>query len=436
MENTKVCLISLGCEKNLVDSEMILGLFKKQNVEIVQERSEANIIIVNTCGFITPAKEEAINTIMDCIDYKQNGAKVIVTGCLVERYENELKELIPEVDLFVPIRSYYKFGDLLKSILNDLRYSNQFLNMNDRLISTPNHLAYVKISEGCNNRCTYCAIPLIRGSFKSRNEEDIIQEITKLVNDGYKEICLISQDLTNYGSDINTNLADLLKKIEKIPNIKWVRMLYLYPDEISDDLIMTVKNSKVILPYFDIPIQHASDKILDLMHRRGNSNYLNNLFKKIKDNIKDVVIRTTLIVGFPEENDNDFEILKDFIKNNEFNHLGTFTYSKEEDTVAFNMKHQVPDKKKKERYNEIMDIQRWISLKLNRKALNKVYDCIIESFDSATNKYYGRNFMFAPDDIDGEVIIDNDQDLKIGEIYKVEIYDVDFYDLFGKIKNK
>lgn len=438
MRTYKVANISLGCEKNLVDSEMIMGGLSDADFVITTELDEADIIIINTCGFITSSKEESINTIIDCLDYKENGAKIVCTGCLVQRYLDDLKKEIPEVDLWIPIKDYYRFGELLSSLFTD-EIKDVKVKMESRLISTPPYMAYVRISDGCNNRCTYCAIPLIRGDFKSRKQEDIVLEVQDLVKNGYKEINLISQDLTNYGYDIrrdtgkNVTLVTLLKEIVKIPEIKWIRMLYLYPDEITDELIEFVSNNSKILPYFDIPIQHASDKILKWMNRRGNQDFIENLINKIRSSIPHAIIRSTLIVGFPHESEKDFQILKDFIKKIKFNHLGAFTYSKEEDTLSYNMNNQVPEKVKNERLSEIMEIQRFISLEQNKKFLNNKYECVIESYDEETNKFYGRSYAFAPDDIDGEVIIDYDEEIELGKFYDVLIYDVDFYDIFGKV---
>lgn len=435
MEKLKIGLVSLGCEKNLVDSEMILGLFKKMDVEIVTDLNKANAIIINTCGFIASAKKEALSTIFDCLDFKEkNNAKIIVTGCLVQRYLDELKEMIPEVDLFIPIRDYNHFGDLIVNLFNDKKYQNQCLSFEERVLSTPKHLAYLKISEGCNNCCAYCAIPLIRGSFVSRKEEDIISEFKYLISTGRKEICLISQDLTKYGIDLkNTSLASLLKKLVKIEGDYVIRLLYLYPDEITDELIEVVRDNQKILNYFDIPIQHASSKVLKWMGRRGDKEFLNRLLDKIKRMIPDVVLRTTVMLGFPHESEKDFSELKEFIKRNKFDHLGGFTYSKEENTKAYSMNSQVKESIKKERLDELMEMQKWISLEQNKKYLNNVYDCIIESFSKEENLYYARGYMYAPDDIDGEIIIKADKKLEISEKYKCRITDIDFYDIFGEI---
>lgn len=437
MKEYKVLNISLGCEKNLVDSEMIVGAFYKAKFIITTNIDEADIIIVNTCGFIDSAKEEAINTIVDVLEFKENGAKIIVTGCLVQRYQQELMKLLPEVDLWVPIRDYYRFGELLSDLLKD-DYSNLCIRMEDRILSTPPYMAYVRISDGCNNRCNYCAIPLIRGNFVSRREDEIVSEIEKLVKNGVIEINLISQDLTNYGYDLrqngeNVTLVTLLKKLVKIDGIKWIRMLYLYPDEITDELIELVSKEKNILPYFDIPIQHASDKMLKLMNRRGTNSEIKELVEKIRNKIPDAILRTTLIVGFPHETNEDFEFLKEYIKDVPFEHLGAFAYSREEDTKGYSMSNQVSKKIKNQRLSEILDTQKWVSLSKNREMIGKEYDCIIERYDEETNKFYGRTYAFAPDDIDGSVIIDFSEDIIIGDINRVYVYDADFYDLFAKI---
>ena len=437
MKEYKVLNISLGCEKNFVDSEMIVGAFYKAKFIITTNIDEADIIIVNTCGFIDSAKEEAINTIVDVLEFKENGAKIIVTGCLVQRYQQELMKLLPEVDLWVPIRDYYRFGELLSDLLKD-DYSNLCIRMEDRILSTPPYMAYVRISDGCNNRCNYCAIPLIRGNFVSRREDEIVSEIEKLVKNGVIEINLISQDLTNYGYDLrqngeNVTLVTLLKKLVKIDGIKWIRMLYLYPDEITDELIELVSKEKNILPYFDIPIQHASDKMLKLMNRRGTNSEIKELVEKIRNKIPDAILRTTLIVGFPHETNEDFEFLKEYIKDVPFEHLGAFAYSREEDTKGYSMSNQVSKKIKNQRLSEILDTQKWVSLSKNREMIGKEYDCIIERYDEETNKFYGRTYAFAPDDIDGSVIIDFSEDIIIGDINKVYVYDADFYDLFAKI---
>lgn len=435
----KIALISLGCEKNLVDSESILGIFDQNKYLIINDLNEADAIIINTCGFIVSAKEEAINTIFDCLEYQKNGTKIIVTGCLVQRYYDDLVKDIPEVDLYVPIRDYYKIGLLLEDLLLD-KFEHHCLSLLNRVISTPKHLAYVRISDGCNNRCAYCAIPLIRGEFKSRDPQEIIDEVKYLVKTNRKEICLISQDLTRYGQDLtNYSLSKLLKELVKIPGDYVIRLLYLYPDEITDELIQVIKDNDKIINYFDIPIQHASNKILKWMNRRGDKMFIKNLINKIRFLIPDSVIRTTIIVGFPHETEKDHQELLEFIKEMKFDHLGAFTYSKEEDTASYTMTAQVPKRLKEKRFNEVMETQKWISLKQNEKYLNNIYDCIIESYNEENNEYLGRIYAYAPDDIDGQVIIPCDdkdkENITISSVVKVKIIDIDFYDIIGKIIN-
>lgn len=437
MLKINVGLVSLGCEKNLVDSELVLGLFQKCEAKIVNDLNKANLIIVNTCGFIESAKKEAIDTIFSVLDYQENGAKIVVIGCLVERYYSDLIKEIPEVDLYIPIRDYPKFGEKISSLFLEEKdkktFNNVCLSYNNRLVSTNNYLAYLKISEGCNNKCAYCAIPLIRGAFRSRSEDEIIDEFRYLISTGRKEICLISQDLTRYGSDISSSLALLLKKLIKIEGDYKIRLLYLYPDEITDELIKIVKESDKIYHYFDIPIQHASTKILKWMGRRGDEAFLDLLIKKIRNEINDVVIRTTIMVGFPHETNKDFNILKEFIKRNKFDHLGAFTFSKEEDTRSYSMNNQVPKKIKEERFNEIMEIQKWISYNQNKSHLGKTYKCVVESYDNDNECYYARNYIFAPDDIDGEIIIKTKEKLELYKEYEVKIIDNDFFDLYGSL---
>ena len=429
----KIALVSLGCEKNLVDSEMILGLFNSLDFEIIDDLGKANLIVINTCGFIDSAKEEAINTIYECLQYKENGAKVVVTGCLVERYLDELSSGIKDVDLWIPLRYYNKFGELIGELFGNKDYCNVKLINKNRVISTPKHLAYVKISDGCNNRCNYCAIPLIRGNFRSEPKDDILDQVKYLVKSGRKEICLISQDLTRYGTDINYSLEELLLEITKIPGDYKIRMLYLYPDEISDKLIEIVRDNDKIMPYFDIPVQHGSNKILKWMNRRGTKEFIKELVLKIRKEIPNSIIRTTMIVGFPHESEKDFKELIDFIMGVKFDHLGAFTYSKEEGTKGFDMNNQVPKKVKEKRLNELMEVQKYISLNLNSERIGMTTPCIIEAYDEESNTYYGRNYMYAPDDIDGAIIINSDRKLEIGEVVNIEIYEADFYDLYANV---
>ena len=430
MKKKVVSLISLGCEKNLVDSESILGLFDKESWDISDTIEDADLVIVNTCGFITSAKEEAINTIYDVLDNKKESAKVIVCGCLVERYYNDLVKGIKDVT-FIPLREYHHFGEYVGALFRDNKLTNLCPTSLNRVISTPKHLAYVRISDGCNNRCAYCAIPLIRGAFRSRNNEEILEEIKYLAKTGRREICLISQDLTKYGIDINYSLEKLLVDIINLKLDCKIRLLYLYPDEISDKLIDIIKNNDMIYPYFDIPIQHASNKLLKWMNRRGDKEFIRTLINKIRHEIPSAVIRTTIIVGFPHESEKDHQELLEFVKEIKFEHLGAFTYSKEEDTKSFSMSGQVSKETKERRYNELMETQKWISLKNNERYVGKTYETIIESYDEENDYYSGRNYMFAPDDIDGMVIVKSSKKLEIGKTYNVLITEADFYDLYG-----
>ena len=320
----KVALISLGCAKNLVDSENILGLLLKNHYQIVSNKDEADILIINTCGFIEASKRESIDVILDNINQKQ---KVVVTGCLVNRYIDELKKEIPEVDLWIPIRDYPRFNVLLKTLDNDIT-NYEGLNDDYRLVSTGTYSAYLKIGEGCSNCCSYCAIPLIRGPYVSRPFESVINEAKKLAKDGYKELIVLEQDTTRYGLDLKEKktIVDLLKELIAIDGLEYVRLLYLYPDEITDELIDLIANEEKLTPYFDIPIQHSEDKILKAMNRRGDKNYLINLFNKIRNKIPHAIIRTTIMVGFPGETNKEFNNLMKFIEQIKFDHLGAFKY--------------------------------------------------------------------------------------------------------------
>lgn len=426
----KVGLISLGCSKNLVDSEMVLGVIKKMDLEIVNDPNIADIIIINTCGFIESAKTEAINTILEMIDCKKRGAKICVIGCLVERYMKELPSLLPEVDLFIPIKDYFRFGELFSTLIDHSFASS--LHHEDRVLTTPRYMAYVRIADGCDNRCHYCAIPLIRGGFRSRNIDDIVAEVKNLTDKGVKEINLISQDTTRYGKDINTNIVNLLKELVMNQDIKMIRLLYLYPEEITEELIQVIKNNDVICNYFDVPIQHASNEVLKNMNRRDTKEEMTKLFKHIREEMPNAILRTTVIVGYPGETRSQFLELRDFIKEIKFDRLGAFMYSKEEDTVAYSLPNQVTKKAKENRYNEIMAIQSEISYERGMARVGEVVDCIIEELDFETNCYLARSYAFAPDDIDGYIFVNSDKDLEFGSIHRCEIENADLYNLFAK----
>lgn len=433
----KVGFVSLGCSKNLIDTEMAIGLFKNNEFEIVNDVEQAEIIVVNTCGFIESAKQEAINTILEMATYKDSGIckYLVVMGCLVQRYKEELKEAIPEVDLFITIDEYNMFWDKISNLLNqksNIIECNQ-LDYMDRVISTGNKTAYLKIAEGCNNRCTYCAIPYIRGKYVSRTMEDIIKEAKELSKKGIEELILIAQDTTRYGEDLygEYKLSELLKEICKIEEIKWIRFLYAYPEAITDELIQTVKDNNKICNYFDIPIQHISDSILKRMNRKTTGKKIEELIEKIKNNIPDVILRTSLIVGFPGETEKDFEKLYNFVEKGYFDKLGVFTYSKEDGTPAAKLKEQIHHNTKKKRYNKIMKIAKEISANKLKKFIGKEYEVLIENKTFDENYYIARSYMDIPD-TDGVVIIENSKDTTIGTFEKCIIEDVKDYDLIGK----
>ena len=424
----KVALISLGCAKNLVDSENMLGLLIKNNYQIVNNKDDADILIINTCGFIESSKKESIDTILDNINKNQ---KVVVTGCLVNRYKDELAKEIPEVDLWIPIRDYPRFTQLLATLDQDIT-NYEGLNDNYRLVSTGSYSAYLKIGEGCSNCCTYCAIPLIRGPYVSRPYEDIISEARKLANDGYKELIVLEQDTTRYGLDLKEKktIVDLLKGLLEIKELAFIRLLYLYPDEITDELIDLIAKEERLTPYFDIPIQHSEDKILKAMNRRGNKAYLTNLFKKIKTKIPNAILRTTVMVGFPGETKKEFDNLINFVKEVKFDHLGAFTYSREEGTKSYDFPHQVRETTKQKRLDELMSLQQKISYDLNKKHIGEVMKGLVVGKE---NGYYLlRSYFNAPDDVDGKILFRASKEHQEGDITEVRITESYVYDLYGE----
>lgn len=449
-----VGFISLGCSKNLIDTEAVIGEFKEHKFTIVNDASKADIIVVNTCGFIDSAKEEAIKTILEMADYKQKRCKYLIAmGCLVQRYYEDLKKAIPEVDLWIKLDEYNHLWDKIEDLVkrdiveeSKTKTSTQITkiepmpmfeqhNFMNRTITTGKNYAYLKIGEGCSNRCTYCAIPYIRGPFVSRKKEDILEEAKKLAKDGIKELIVIAQDTTKYGEDIygENKLAELLEELSNIDEIKWIRFLYSYPEGITDELINVVANNSKIAKYFDIPIQHISDTVLKRMNRRTNKKQITSLIKKIRKDIPDVTIRTTLIVGFPGETKEDFKELEDFVKETKFDKLGAFQYSKEEGTPAAKLPDQIHGNTKKARYNKIMSEQQKISNDILKNKIGKKCEVLIEetSFD---NKFYiGRTMQDVPE-IDGLVYIKNNgQENILNTFVKCEVIDVKNYDLIAKI---
>lgn len=432
-----VGIVTLGCSKNQVDSEMILGLFKSVGYNIVNKPDEADVIIINTCGFINSAKKEAIDTILEMAEYKKSRCKaLIVTGCLAKRYKADIIRELPEVDLVIGVDEYGDIGNILSKFLSQ-KFLNHNLDFTSRVVSTNFPLSYVRISDGCDNRCSYCAIPLIRGPFKSRKMEDIIGEVEGLAKNGISEICIISQDTTKYGKDIygKLMLAELLNKISRIHGIKWIRILYMYTFEVTDELIEEISSSQKICPYFDIPIQHGSDRILKAMNRYDTKEKIYNLVHKIRERIPNAIIRTTVITGFPGETNEDFEELKDLIRDLKFDRLSGFTYSREEDTKAYFMKPQIPEKVKVQRLKEIMDIQKEISLEHNRLKVGNKYSVIVENITDDEKYFVCRSYMEAPD-VDGRIYvkIDDASSKKaiIGEYSDAKIIDYNEYDLFAE----
>ncbi len=432
-------LVTLGCSKNQVDSEMLLGLFKDYKMNIVNTPEDADIIVVNTCGFINSAKKEAIDTILEMADYKVYGKckALIVTGCLAKRYKKEILESMPEVDLCIGVDEYENIDSILSNFLNQ-KFLNHKLDFNNRVISTNFPLSYIRISDGCDNRCSYCAIPLIRGNFKSRKMEDILFEVENLAKKGIKEFCIISQDTSKYGKDIygSLKLAELLNKMSKIEGVKWIRILYMYLYETTDELIYEIANNDKVCKYFDIPIQHLSNKILKAMNRHDTKELIYERVNKIRKVIPDAILRTTVITGFPGETKEDFEELRDGIIDLQFDRLGAFAYSREEDTKAYNMKNQIPEKIKQDRLKDVFEVQKHISLLKNKKRVGKIYEVIVEDISPDDNYFICRSMNEAPD-VDGRIYLkineENAKKVIVGDFTKVKIIDYNDYDLFAKL---
>ena len=448
----KVGFVSLGCSKNLIDTEIAIGILKEHGMEIVNNPEDAEMIIVNTCGFIDSAKEEAINTILEMAEYKKKKCKYLIAmGCLVQRYTDDLKKALPEVDLWIRLDKYDKFYTAIEELINNkvednkkygeiktypkeplpLASKEEFLG---REISTGENFAYIKIGEGCSNRCTYCAIPFIRGPFVSRPEEDIIEEANLLAKKGIKELIVIAQDTTKYGLDLynEPRLAKLLRKLCKIDGIEWIRFLYSYPEGIDDELIKVVKEESKICKYFDIPIQHISNSVLKRMNRKTSKQNIEDVITKIRTNISNVQIRTTVMVGFPGETQADFEELYEFVKKTKFDNLGAFTYSKEEGTPAARLKDQVHPMTKKARYNKIMKLQQQVSKDNLLILVGKEEKVLIEGITFDEKYYVGRTSYQVPD-IDGITYIKSDKELTIGDFVNCTIAKSKEYDLIAKI---
>ena len=431
----KLHMISLGCSKNKVDSEMILGSLGKE-VELVDDPSSADLILVNTCAFIESAKKEAIDTILEVSDYKGKNSKLVVCGCLSQRYKNELVNLLPEVDRFITIDEYSNVNKIISDLMDSRFILDGEFNSLSRYNTEPNYMRYIKISDGCLNRCAFCAIPLIRRKLKSREIDDIVAEVKKAVSEGVYEINLISQDTTKYGYDLTKRLmlVELLRELVKIEGDFKIRLLYLYPEVVTDELIEFIRDNDKMMHYFDIPIQHSEDKILKAMYRRSNKELIVNLFKKIKTLIPDAITRTTVIVGFPYEEEEDIDKLVEFINDIKFDRLGAFTFSLEEGTKACEYPNVISNDTKNRRYEKVMEAQSKIALALNQARLNTIMkDCFVTGYDEESYLYVARNYAYAPDDIDGAIYVASPRELNLGDRVDVKILDCDEYSLTGEV---
>ena len=417
-------MISLGCAKNLVDTEVLLAGLKGSGVELTPDPESADLVIVNTCGFIEDAKRESVETILDLVE---EGKRVLVMGCLVERYREDLKKEIPEVEAFFGTESW---GDILKHLGLEPKYSPF------RILTTPRSYAYVKISEGCNRLCSFCAIPRIRGRHRSRPIEEIVEEVRRIADLGVKEINIVSQDTTYYGRDLygESKLVDLLKELEKVEGIEWIRLLYLYPTEVSDSLLDFIAGSEKVLPYLDIPVQHVSTDVLKSMRRGYDEKFVRNMVERIRNRIPNAVLRTTLIVGYPTEREEDFKGLIRFLEEGHFYWVGVFTYSREEETHAWDLGDPVPDEVKEERRELLLSVQKKITAQKNRSMVGKRLKVLIDGFsEEFITVPKGRAYIHAPE-VDGSVYLDNESgDLKPGDLLEVEITQASDYDLGGKV---
>lgn len=442
MAKYKVGIISLGCDKNRIDTEIILAKLK-HSYEITNNPKEAEIIIVNTCGFIESSKQESIDTILEMADFKTKyNCKVLVaTGCLTQRYGKELMDIMPEIDILLGVNDYTNLIEHIDKFLVDkekvikCEYQNETINEGERIITTEGHSAYIRIAEGCNNFCTYCIIPKIRGKFRSRKIENIVKEAKSLCESGVKEIILVAQDTTKYGEDLygEKSLVKLIRELSHIESLKWIRILYCYPEEITDEMIEEIDTNEKVCNYLDIPIQHISNNILSKMARKTNKESILNVIDKMRRRIKDMTLRTSLIVGFPGETEEDFEELKDFVTEYKLDNLGVFTYSREEDTPAAKMDNQIDEKIKKKRQKEIMSIQKEVSKEIKKESIGKSYEVIIDK--ESEDYYIGRGRAMAPD-IDGLVYINKTIKLELGTIVMVKIKEALEYDLIGVVEDE
>lgn len=428
----RVGIISLGCCKNLTDSENILGVLKNPNIIFSNKIKDCDLIIINTCGFIDSSKEEALETINECYDKKKEDAKILVCGCFAQRYKEILeRDYGHKIDAIVQIKEYKNIKNVLEKLL-EIKLESDFNNI-DKLYLTNPYFSYVKIGEGCKNNCSYCAIPLIRGTLVSYKKEDIFKEVENSIANGRDEIVLIAQDTTAYGYDLydNYRIHNLIEDVLKINGIRNVRLLYLYPDEVSDELIELFSKEKRLIPYFDLPLQHINNRLLLDMNRRSNKEEIITLINKIRSKVEDVIIRTTFIVGYPSETQEEFEELLHFIKEYPFDLLGAFTYSREENTKAYD-KEQIEESIKEERLEKLMKLQESISLELNKKRIGREYEVRVELYNPLKKIYRGFSYMSAPDNIDGYVYFTSDERIERGSLVTVRIKDASAHDLYGE----
>lgn len=437
--------ISLGCDKNLVDTEKMLGILGGEGYSFVDDESDADVIVVNTCCFIGDAKEESVNTILEMAELKKSGRlkALIVTGCLAERYKNEITEEIPEVDAVLGTTSYEEIAGAIREALK----GEKTLVFKDidapvgketkRLVTTGGHYAFLKIAEGCDKRCTYCIIPYLRGRYRSVPMEQLEKEARELADQGVKELILVAQETTLYGKDLygEKKLPELLRRLSSIPGIQWIRLQYCYPEEITDELIETIKNEEKVCHYLDIPIQHASDAILKRMGRRTSNKEIRELVAKLCREIPDIALRTTFISGFPGETEEDHEILMEFVDDMEFDRLGVFAYSPEEDTPAYSFKDQVPDEVKEERRAEIMELQQDIAFEKSESMKGSVLEVMIEGKVADENAYVGRTYMDSPG-VDGLIFVNTGLSLMSGDFVRVRVTGALEYDLIGEVEDE
>ena len=436
----KIGMVSLGCPKNLVDSEVMLGLIREKQLEITNDPAEADLIIVNTCGFIESAKEESINTVLQMAEYKQNGSckYLVMTGCLGQRYADELFESMPEVDAIVGTDSFTDIGWVIDQVMAGKRLKHlqklesKNVAMPPRMLTTPRYMAYLKIAEGCDNCCSYCIIPQLRGPYTSRPYAEVMAEAKALADSGIKELIVVAQDTTRYGEDTTGKLLlpQLLHDLNALEGIEWIRVMYLYPNNFTDELIEAFATLDKVCKYIDIPLQHASDRLLDSMNRFDTREQVETLLNKLRTRIPGITIRTTFIVGFPGETEEDFEELKDFVEKQRFENAGVFQYSQEEGTVAGAMENQIAAEVKENRYHELMALQAGISEEIHQEREDAELDVLVEGFDE-DNLAYGRSTHEAPD-IDGTIFIENAEGLAVGDMVRVRILQGFTYEMVGE----